>query len=210
MGPPRPRCGCGRRFGSRIAPSRKELEVCSTRVFSPRPAIQFPGGDDNFLLGRDQIVDPALVAARHVAALALRQRELLLVGLHFEEEDVAARLVGPRAAREIARAHVVRDDVARLHRQIFEKQRVPSGDVDAGTRDRQRHDRLDILHRVDQVEAIDAVVVFGLRLDVDFLETGHRSIRGRLENAHVGRSILERANEVFRLARGADAVAISQ
>src|SRR5262249_19975845 len=89
-------------------------------------AIELPGRDDNFFLRGDEIVD---VAGRALAGhrRALRERELLLVRLHVEEEDVAARLVRPRPAREIARPHVVGNEVTRLDVEIFEIQRVAPG-----------------------------------------------------------------------------------
>ena len=127
--------------------SRNELDVCSTRVLSsasardtdsmscsdfaplalPRAAIELPGGDDDLLLRGDEIVDRC-PGRRRASALALRERELLLERLHLEEEDVAARFARPLAAREIARAHVVGDEVAGLHVEILEEQRVPAVD----------------------------------------------------------------------------------
>src|SRR5207249_5939434 len=91
-----------------------------------RPAIELPGSDDDLPLRIDQFVDRACVAgARH--GLALRQRELLLVWLDIQEKDVAACLVGPLAAREVARADVVGDEITRLHVEIFESEQVPGG-----------------------------------------------------------------------------------
>ena len=63
---------------------------------------------------------------------------------------------------------------------------------------------------IDEIEPVDAVVVFGLDLDVHFLEPGHRPVGGRLQDADVGRTILERADEVLRLARRGDAVGIGE
>ena len=142
-----------------------------------------------------------LAAAGH-AALALRERELLLERLHLEEEDVAARLVRPRAAREVARAHVVGHEVAGLDVEILEEQRVPAVDHRALARDRQRHHLLGLAaDRVDELEPVDAVVVLGLRLDVHFFEPRDRAVGGRLQHAHVRRPIFERADEVFGVAR---------
>ena len=56
------------------------------------------------------------------------------------------------------------------------------------------------LHRVDEIEAVDAVVVLGLRLDVDFLEPRHRRSVAGSQDAHVGRPILEHADEVLGVA----------
>ena len=81
----------------------------------------------------------------------------------------------------------------------------------AGARDGERHDVVRAsLHRVHKVQAIDAVVVFRLRFDVHFLEPRDRTIGRRLQHAHVGRAIFERADEIFGVARVADAVAIGE
>ena len=77
-------------------------------------------------------------------------------------------------------------------------------------RNRQRDDLLGAVHRVHEIEPIDAVVVLGLRLDVHFLEPRHRTVRRRLENAHVGRPIVQRPDEVLGLAAVAHALAIGQ
>ena len=88
---------------------------------------------------------------------------------------------------------------------------MPAGHVHARAGDVERHHFLRAaLHRVDQLEAIDAVVVFRLRLDVHFLEPRHGSIGCRLQHAHVGWTILERADEVLGVAGVADAIAIGE
>src|SRR5262249_44070283 len=90
-------------------------------------SIQLPRGDNDFLLRHDEIVD-AIGAGCSERALTLSQSELLLVGPDLEKEHVAARFIGPGAPSEIARAHVIRNDVARLHLEILEKERVARGD----------------------------------------------------------------------------------
>src|SRR5581483_9105730 len=108
--------------------------------------------DDDVLLRSDEIVDrPAAARARRV--LRLRERELLLVRLHLEEEDVAARLVRPRAAREVAGADVVGDEVARPDVEILQIERVASADRRALLRDVERDDLVAVAaHGVDEVE----------------------------------------------------------
>src|SRR5262249_17751774 len=98
------------RFGA----SHRSNVLLGLRALRPtRAPIELPGPDHVFLLRVDKTVDPVLPAAGHAAG-ALRQRELLLVRLYLEKEDVAPRLTRPRAAGDVARARVVRDEVARL------------------------------------------------------------------------------------------------
>jgi hypothetical protein len=152
-------------------------------------------------------IEPA--AARHAAPSA--QRELLLAGLHFEEEDIAPRFVGSRPARDVARPHVVRNEIAGLDVEIFEKQRVAAVDHRALARDVERHDLLGAAaHRVDEIEAIDAVVVFCLRFDVHFFEPRHRSVGRRFQHTDFRRTILERADEVLGVAGVGHPVAVRQ
>src|SRR5262249_4736057 len=126
-----------------------------------RTLVELPGGDDNFFLRVDEVVDAVLAAAAWHAALALRQRELLLVRLHLEEEDVAARFARPRAARQVAGTGVVRDEIARLDVEIFEEQRVTRIDQRVAAVDPERHGLLRAAaDGVDEIEAVDAVVVF--------------------------------------------------
>ena len=63
---------------------------------------------------------------------------------------------------------------------------------------------------IHQVEPIDAVVVFRLRVDVDFFEPRHRSVTGRLQDPHLRRTVLERADEILRVAVVRDAFSIGE
>ena len=63
---------------------------------------------------------------------------------------------------------------------------------------------------IHQVEPIDAVVVFRLRVDVDFFEPRHRSVAGRLQDPHLGRTVLERADEILRVAVVRDAFSVGE
>ena len=165
-----------------------------------RAAIELERRHDDVLLRRDEVVERG-AAARAGHCLARGEGELLLERLDLEEEDVAARLVRTRAAREIARAHVVGNEVAGLDVEVLEEERVAALHNRALTRDGQRNGFLGAAaDGIHEVEASDAVIVLGLRFDVDFLEPRHRAILRRLEHAHVGRPILEGADEVFRLA----------
>src|SRR5207342_973372 len=66
-----------------------------------RSPIQFPRGDDDLLLRRDEIVQLLVALSAAHGGLALGERELLLERLHLEEEDVAARLARAPAARNV-------------------------------------------------------------------------------------------------------------
>ena len=57
------------------------------------------------------------------------------------------------------------------------------------------------LHRVDELERADAVIVVGARLDHHLFELGHLAIAGRTHDADVGRPIVEHADEVLRPLR---------
>ena len=61
-----------------------------------------------------------------------------------------------------------------------------------------------------EIQPIDAVVVFRLRFDVHLFEPCHRSVGRRLEDADFRWPILERANEVLRVAGVRHAVAIGE
>src|SRR5262249_2792056 len=150
-------------------------------------------------------------AARHAAGGALREGEFLLVRLHLEKEDVAAGLARPRAAREIARADVIRDEIAGLDVQVLEIQRVTARDALAAARNGEGHGFLRAAaDRVHEIHPIDRVVVFGLRLDVDLFEPRHRAIGGRLEDPDFRRPVLEHADEVLGVAGARRAFAIDE
>src|SRR5207245_8948762 len=68
-----------------------------------RAAIELERRHDDVLLRRDEVVERG-AAARAGHRLARGEGELLLERLDLEEEDVAARRVRTRAAREMARA----------------------------------------------------------------------------------------------------------
>ena len=88
---------------------------------------------------------------------------------------------------------------------------MPAVDHRALARDRQRDHLLGLAaDRVHELEPIDAEVVLGLRFDVHFLEPRHRTIGGRLQDAHFRRAILERADEVFGVAGADEPVAIGE
>src|SRR6185437_275069 len=143
-GPPRPGCGCGgcaRRRGSRIAPSRNALEVCSTRVFSSASARA-----------------TALMSCSDFPPLAARARRSsfhVATTISFCAVTSSSMPLwlppGMLPFWLCAGAHVVGDNVAGLDVEVLEKQRVLAGDVDAGPRNAQRHHLLDVLHRVDQL-----------------------------------------------------------
>ena len=104
--------------------------------------------------------------------LALRERELLLERLDLEEEDVAARLGRPLAAADVARAGVVGDEVAGLTPSSSSEIGVPAVDGERrAVAARSGTTRLACRRApIHQLEPVDAVVVVGARLDVDFLE----------------------------------------
>src|SRR5207249_3425771 len=117
-------------------------------------SIELPGGDDDFLLGRDQIVNAAARAgAGHRRALS--QRKFLLERLHFEKEDVAARLVRTGAARDVASANVIGNEVARFDFEVFEKERMVSVDRGVLAGNLQRYHLLfvspDGIHQVEPI-----------------------------------------------------------
>ena len=127
---------------------------------------------------RSSIV-PVAAAAAH--RLALRERELLLERLHLEKEDVAARLAR-RACRARRRARARSRTRSRPAARRDPRDRACARPLTGGRapRDAQRHDRLGAAaHGVDELEALDAEVVLGLGLDVDFLEPRDRAIAGR-------------------------------
>ena len=105
------------------------------------------------------------------------------------------------AAREVAGADVVADEIARPHVEVLEVQRVPAGHRRRALRNAERHDLLRAAaHRVHEIERRDAEVVLGLGLDVDFLEQRDATIARGLHDMHFRRTILERADEVFGVA----------
>ena len=68
-----------------------------------RSPIELPGRDHHLPLPLDELVERAAVAGSG-HRLTGGEREFLLVRLDLEEEDVAPRLVGALATRDIARA----------------------------------------------------------------------------------------------------------
>ena len=135
-------------------------------------AIQLPRRHDDVLLGGDEIVERS-IAASAAARLALCRRELLFERLHLEEEDVAARLGGSPAAGDVAHASVIGHEVAGLHPELLEVQRVSPGDGQRRPLPFKRHRLLTgAADAVHEIERTDAVVVVGARLDGDFLEGG--------------------------------------
>ena len=176
--------------------------------------VQLPGRDDDLFLRFDQGLEAAVVL--HPAALphrlALRGHELFFERLDLEEEDVAARLGRSAAAVDVARARVIGHEVARLHAQILHEQRVPGGRgqrrrfvAASGTVRSLAARRLE-----HQLERLDAVVVIGPRLDGDFFERRDVLVARRADDSHVRRAIVERADEVLRVAGGFETIAIDQ
>ena len=174
-------------------------------------AIELPRGDDDLLLGVDEIVNGArLPRPRH--RLALRERELLLERPHVEKEDVAAGFIRALApARDVPCPHVIRHKVAGLDVQVFERQHVVRAHRRLVARDVERHDLLSAAaDRIYELELIDPVVVVGLRLDVHLLEPRYCTVARRFDDVNIGRAIFERSDEVFGLAGVGEPVEIGE
>ncbi len=117
-----------------------------------------------------------------------------------------------RASRaRLARASVVRHEVARLDVQVFEIQRVRAGDRDSWRRDAQRyHSFSAAAHGINKLKAVDAEVVFGLGLDVHLFERRYFTVTRRFEHADFRKPILERADEVLGVAWIGEALTVCQ
>ena len=176
-----------------------------------RAAIELPGGDDDLLLRRHQIIELRVAAAAALRRLCLGQAELLFERLHFEEEDVAARLAGALASRQIAGPHVVADEVARRDVDVLEVHHVPAAHRRRPRRDAERHHRLDAAaHGVDQIERGHTEVVLCFGGNLHFLEPRHAAIAGGTHHVHVRRTIVEDADEILGVTVALHAIGIGQ
>ncbi len=123
------------------------------------------------------------------------------------------RLGRPLAAADVARPRVVGDHVARLNAEILGRQRSVADPRERRCR-RPRANGTTFgcasRHGVDELEARDAVVVFGPRLDGDLLERRDLLVAGRPQDPHVRRAVVHHAEEVLRVAGRAETIAIGQ
>src|SRR5581483_6021101 len=179
--PPRP---CVRpRRGSRIVDSRKVPEVCSTRSFSSVSARETARmSDSDFAPFAASVRRSSLNVETITSFCAVTRSSIelrppapaiawLAANVNSCSNGLTSRKkMSLRASREVARADVVGDDVARLDVEVLEEERVVRLDAEAPRRNRERHRLLDALDRVDEIEPRDAVVVLGFGVDVDLFE----------------------------------------
>jgi hypothetical protein len=198
---------CPRGFGALLQirlHSRDRAHVFGRlRVAYPaRAGVELPRRDDDFLLRLDQPLQPAVAAAGAAHhRLALRGNELLFERLHFEEEDVAARFGRSPAARHVAGACEVGYEVSRLNAEVLHEHRVEAVRGQSAFRSPERDHLLLAAGTLKyEIERRDAVVVVSARLDLHFLERRHLFVARRPQDAHIRRTIVERADEVLRLS----------
>ena len=204
----RPAVSARRRSADCARPSVLTSAADTPGVGAGRSALKLPGADDDVLLLADQVVDLLPAGARH--GLALRHRELVHKRRHLEEEDVAARFGRPLAAAHVARPRVEAHEVARLDVEVLEIHRVPAGDRQPAAA-AQRHGLLAAAtHADDQLEPIEPVVVVGARFDGHLFERRDALVAGRTDDAHVGRTVVETADEVLGILGVFEAIGVAQ
>jgi len=155
-------------------------------------------GDDLALLLRKL----AHFAATASAASSLRLRGLvvLLERLHVHEVDVARRRLVAFGAVVVGGLRVVGDEVAGLHAQLLEVDRVAGLHfLQALAGAKELHGLLGAaVHRVEQLHVGDAEVVVGLGFDEDFLDGARRVVATRFDEGHHRRLILQDVDRVLR------------
>ncbi len=97
-------------------------------------------------------------------------------------------------------ARVVRHRVAGLHAKLFEIERVPCGDLGRRLRAVEQPDGLlgAAVHRVDELQVLHRVVVFGLGFDEELLHRRRVGIAPGLRQRHGRRMIGQQVDGVLR------------
>ena len=103
--------------------------------------VELPCRRHHVFLLRDQFFKTGLLGLAAAHGLAFRCGELLFVRLHFQEEDVAARLGAATSTPDITRSGVVGDEITWRDMQVFEIHRVRAGRHRTADRLTERHHR---------------------------------------------------------------------
>ena len=111
----------------------------------------------------------------------------------------------------VACPRVVRDEVPRLDVQLLEVERsLPLQGQGSPWIAQRQHALFLPTDRVDELQTLKTVVVFGARLDRDLLQRRHPPVACRTQNLDVGRSIGEHLDEVLRVTVGSQAVGVGE
>ena len=186
-------------------------------VLLPVPDQVEGGGDDLALrLGELARVGPAAHAA---APAALRRLHAVVLAVAADLDEVQVALDVGVLLQQVAvgRPRVVREEVTRLELQLLEEERVARRDlperIPAAVEQAHRLFR-SAVHRIDQVERVQAEVVVRARLDEHLLDGAGGGVapradehRGRrLIGQHVDRVLRRGGHELARRRHQVDAV----
>ena len=191
-----------------LALSTRDDSGVVVNPFTPGHAVQLPRGNNDLFLRRRQLTQ---ARSHSPAGLTVGDRELLVERPDFEEKNIAPAVGGQAAATHVPRAYIVGHEVARRDIQILHEQRAGPGDSRRAARAREENRPfLTAAYRIDQLKAVDTVVIVCSGFDRDFLERGDLAVTSRPQDPHVGRAFVDRPDEVLSVAGRTQAVDVEQ
>ena len=160
-----------------------------------RLLLEPPRGHDDLLLQRRQPADLGRLRPQTAAAQCFL--ELVVEGPDLQEVQVGARLGRHAALTRVAHPREIGDDVSRLDPEVLDEERADPGHPrrPRGNVERQRPIG-PTRDRIDQVQAIDGVIVVGLHLDGDLFERGNLPVAAGAHHPHRRRAVGRGANDV--------------
>ena len=204
-----------RLFGAPLRDRFCALETArmSSRGFrvarAARARVELPGRDDDFLLRFDETLHAAIAAhARPPIAWLCAATNSSSNGFTSRKKMSLRASVDRRPRADVARTCVVGDEIARLHAEILEEHRVQAAGREPATSAAERHDLLFAAGRLEH--EVERLRCRSRRPRAPRCATSSSAVtclspRGP-HDAHVGRTIVQRADEVLGVARALEAV----